>query len=244
MVALTIMPNFTIMAEVKNEHYMTNLFGILRCFCEVEANVEHVDTYKITPESFWEGMNTLPDLDFIKLLKDNSKSIPANVLTDLEKFKSRFGLITLVGDDCLKINDANVLSEIKHNTKISKMVYEYDSDLIFFSENITILHKALQNDLFCPIKFRSYKVKTYLLFDGEGYTVVKGTDPVQAMRALYGKHNIVNEENLRLVMKYKKAQVTEEAITEFATTLVNNIRDYFVSMILISDKANRKPFSF
>jgi len=34
MKALTVMPNFSIMAEVSNEHYMENLFGILRCFCE------------------------------------------------------------------------------------------------------------------------------------------------------------------------------------------------------------------
>lgn len=250
---LTIMPNFTIMAEVSNKHYMKNLFGLLRCYCEVIANVEHIDTYRITPKSFWNGMNLVPDVDFLQVLKDNTTTIPANVLTDLEKFKSKFGTITLVGDDCLKISSADVLAEIKHNTKLNKMIYEYDGDLVFFSESMSILHETLQNDLFCPIKFRSFKVKTYLFLNKvkhehpscvDKYVVVKGTDPVQAMKALYGNHNLVNEKNLRSILNYKKDQVTDEAITEFATTLINDIKYYFEYGIEISDKANREPFNF
>ena len=165
MKSLTVMPNFTIMADVGNQHYMDNLFGILRCFCEVEANVEHVDSYKITPESVWSGMNTLPDVDLAALLKDNSKSeLPANVLTDLEKFQSRFGLISLVGDDCLLVKSDDVLTEIKHNTRLSEVIYEYDGNLVFFAGDINYIQDILHNDLFCPIKFRKSKIELYSTF--------------------------------------------------------------------------------
>jgi len=245
MKALTIMPNFMIMAEVSNEHYMENLFGILRCFCEVEANVEHMDSYRITPKSFWEGMNAVPDVDFIQLLKDNVETeIPSNVLTDLEKFKTRFGLITQIGDDCLKVKDKDVLTEIKHNTKLNEMIYEYDDDLIFFEGDINLIQSVLDNDLFCPIKFRVSKMKTYILNSWDKSILVKAANPLQALRSLYNNHEVVNEEQLRLLMKNRKAEITEESINEFIQLVLNQSQKYFTYFIQVSDKANRIPFSF
>lgn len=225
------MPNFTIMAEVSNQHYMSNLFGILRCYCEVEANVEHMDSYKITPVSFWNGMNKVPNVDFIQLLKDNSQEeIPANVLTDLEKFKSRFGLVTMVGNDCLKIKSEDLMTEIKSNTKLNEMIYEYEDDLIFFAGDMKLLQEILNNDLFCPIKFRKTKMFKYLINDGWSTEVVTAPTAVIALKSLYGKHPVLQESNLRNTLKYKKAEITEEAIDEFINTILANIADHFVSM--------------
>ncbi len=241
MKALTVMPNFTIMAEVNNAHYMNNLFGVLRCYCEVEANVEHIDTYRITPDSFWEGMNTIPDVDFIQLLKDNCKNdIPSNVLTDLEKFKSRFGLITLVGDDCFKVNDSNLITEIKNNTKLNSMVYEYDGSLVFFSGSLKDIQTILSNDLFCPVKFRTSKTITYLIKDGGSKHLVKAPNPFQALKSLYGIHSDINEESLRSTLRFKKEKVTEEVVNEF----IQVVLDSFTKQLLITcipSKANRNP---
>ena len=74
MKCLSVLPNFTILAEC-NDHYEEHLMGILRCFCEVVSAVEHVDNYRVTPESFWKGLNLTQDteFDFIQLLKDNAR---------------------------------------------------------------------------------------------------------------------------------------------------------------------------
>jgi len=231
MKALTITNSFTVIAEVSNKHYMDNLFGILRCYCEVEANVERVDSYRITPESFWNGMNKVPDVDFIQLLKDNSEdAISPNVLTDLEKFKSRFGMITMVGDDCLKISNEDVLTEIKNNTRLNEMIYEYDGDLIFFSGDMKLLQEILNNDLSCPIKFRKSKMNTYLIDDGRTSEVVKAPNATVALRSLYGKHRSLQESQLRDTIKYRKAEVTEEAINEFIQAVLKDIKNHLVCM--------------
>jgi len=245
MESLTIMPNFIIMAEVSNRNYMDNLYGILRCYCEVIANVEHIDSYRITPESFWKGMNSVPDVDFIQLLKDNTKmEIPKNVITDLDNFKSKFGIITLIGDDCLKVKNEDILTEIKNNTKLNEMIYEYEDDLIFFEGDINTIQKILQNDLSCPVKFRASKVKSYILDDGLNHCLVKAVSPDRALKLLYGKHNTINEENLRSLMNYKKADITDEVINDFMKYLITNINKHFVCMIQVSDDANRKAVKY
>jgi len=187
----------------------------------------------------------VPDVDFIQLLKDNVETeIPSNVLTDLEKFKSRFGIVTMIGDDCLKIKDQDVLTEIKHNTKLNEMIYEYEDDLVFFEGDLDLIQNILNNDLFCPIKFRTSKMKTYILNDEDKSILLKAANPLQALRALYNNHSIVNEEQLRLLMKNRKSEITEEAIKEFTQLLLNNVREHFTYFTQISDKANRIPFSF
>jgi len=241
MKALTIMPNFTIMAEVSNKHYMSNLFGILRCFCKVEANVEHMDSYRITPESIWEGMNSVPEVDFIELLKENvNGTFPSNVLTDLEKFKSRFGIVTLIGDDCLKVKDKDVLTEIKNNTKLNEMIYEYEDDLVFFSGDINLVQRILHNDIFCPIKFRSSKMITFILDDKEERYVVKAPNAVNALKALYGKHRNINEELLRTRMSYRKSEITDEVIDEFISVVYEDIKKD-LTMMRVPEKSNREP---
>ncbi len=223
MKALTILPNFMIMAEVSNPHYIKHLFGILRCYCEIEANVEHVDSYKITPESFWDGMNIVENVDFIQLLKNNTQlDIPNNVLIDLEKFKDRFGLITLVGDDCLKVSCSDLLTEIKNNTRLNAMIYEYDNNLVFFKGNIKEIQEILHHDLFCPIKFRKSKIKTFLIKLKDEIIVVKAADALQSLKSLYNKHDAFNEDNLRKIMKYKKEKITKEVINSFFQIMMND----------------------
>jgi len=233
MKALTIMPNFTITAEVNNDHYMDNLFGPLQCYCEVEANVEYVDSYKITRESIWDGMNIAPKINFIQLLKDNTDKIPANVLTVIEKFVSRFGLIIKVGDDCLKVKSNDLLTEIKHNTRLNEMIYEYDGDLIFFAGDINLFQNILHKDLECPIKFRKSKMITFYFDDGTSTEIVKAVDYMQAFKSLYGDHLILNENRLRQVLNHKKDKITDETIEEFINVVMKNINDHFVRVMKI-----------
>ena len=250
MTSLTVMPNFTIMAEVSNKHYMRNLFGILGCYCVREANEAYVDSYKITPESFWYGMNTVPEVDFIQLLKDNAKTeIPSNVLTDLEKFKSRFGLIEMIGDDCLHVKNEDVFTEIKNNTKLNEMIYEFDGSLIFFEGDIQKIQSILHNDIFCPIKFRTPKRSTFILIDKLGPCLfqdkvgsyaIKASNPLEALKALYGKHKRINEETLRSRMNYKKEVITEEVLNAFIQLTFEDIKSD-LSMLVVPKSINQEP---
>ncbi len=45
-------------------------------------------------------------------------------------------------------------------------------------------------------------------------------------------------------MKYKKAEITEEAIAEFIQLLIINVFDYFVSLVQVPDKSNREAVSY
>ncbi len=159
MKALKVMPNFTILAEVKHKEYIKNLIGTLYTFCEVESNVEHIDQFKITPKSFWKGMNDVPEKDFSSFIEENSdEELPQNVKHDLNDLKERFGKVSLVGDDCLFISESEILQEVKNNTRLKECTYEINGSLVFFN-NISFneLQDVFEEEIGYPIKIRKSK---------------------------------------------------------------------------------------
>ena len=227
MKSLLIMSNFLIQADVNDDHYFMNLMKPLIAYGEPQQNTGRIDSYKITPKSFWNGMQYLPEVDFIQILKDNAKQeIAPAFISQLKKFKSRFGIITMVGDDCLKVKDKDVLKEIKNNTKLNEMIYEYEDNLIFFKGDINTLHEIMQREIFCPIYFRRSKMTTFLItHSGYKNFVVNAEDTLPALRLLYNKHKDITEEDLRNKLKYKKEEVTEEAITSYLEIILKDYLD-------------------
>ena len=249
MKSLQVMPNFTILAEVQSDDYIKKVVGTMYSFCVVESNVEHVDNFKVTPKSFWEGMNTLPETDFITFLEEHSKEeLPQNVKFDLTDLQKRFGKVTLVGDDCLSITEPEILIEISNNTRLQECVYEIEGSLVFFA-NISYeeLRTIFEEDIGYPIKIRQSKMRTYVLVDSDNKSVaVKASSPKEAFKSLYGKHSALNESDLRVKLNYKKEFVDSEQIDAY-TELLYNDRDLCEVRIIVKTvphQATLKPISF
>lgn len=217
-----VLPNFSVMIEV-TDFYVKNYSGIIKSYCEEISNTEYVATFRITPESFWRGMNiTLGrDVDFISILKNHSlDNIPSNVLIDLEKFKSKFGLVTLVGDDCIHVSDSNILEEMINNTEISKSIYSREGNLLFIKNtNIPDITKVIQNDIGVPVKIHRSEIKTFLIKDGGRTFINKAKDEFSAFKSLYNNHPKINENALRATLKDKDKEITPEDINKYLTNL-------------------------
>ncbi len=112
----------TILLEVDNPRYEDARDAIIR-FAELIKSPEHVHTYKITNLSLWNaaaaGMNVAP---IISSLESFSRyDVPANVITDIEDYISRYGRLKLEkrdGDVVLRSDDEILMQEVIRNKKI------------------------------------------------------------------------------------------------------------------------------
>jgi len=250
MKTLTVLPNFTILAEVKNEEYF-NLIGKLRCFCDVVSSVEHVDTYRITPSSFWRGLNNT-DVDFIDLLEKNSKeTIPESVLKDLTNFKNKFGKVILVGDDCLSIKDKDILTEVLSHSKIKDFIYNTDENLIFFYKvNILNLSKLFERELGYPIKRHSSQIKTFIIElktkEKDISYSIKEINYLSAFKTLYSVFVNFNEEDMREKLKIKRNEINSEDINTYMNNYYENRYEdeVKVSVKQVSDLTSIEPLIF
>lgn len=226
---LKVLPNFTVLAEVGQitkqncivGPYLREAVAGLSLFSERLTNLESVDTYKITPSSFWEGMDSAwydhvhwgrPLLNLSEVLKKHSESVPENVLTELSNWEKKFGLVTLVGDDCLKINN-DILKEVLNNTKIKIFTYSVDENLIFFKDiGILDLKNIFEKEIGVPIKIHIPKTRTVIIKAGDLTYAVKAKNMTAAVRSLYNK--CFTEEDIRKKMGITK-EVTEKDIENF-----------------------------
>ena len=149
-----VLPNFTILADSDHPNYF-DLTGCLRCFCYIESYAEHIDTYKITPKSFWYGMNAT-NKNFVQFLKEHSEGLDSNVVTELEKFQSKFGQILLI-ENKLQVNSKDILDQIKSNTKLKAMIKDIESNEVILNDiNINELQNILVEEIGYP--FMLYRV--------------------------------------------------------------------------------------
>lgn len=220
MKSLVIMPNFTVLADKKDPRYYemdkSGIAGRLLSHGEKISNGTEADVFKITPERLWHGMNVDKGVDFIKFLQDNSDNIPDNVLMDLNKYASRFGSINLVGEDCLKVSNPDLLKEILNSTKIKEKIYDQDENLLFFTDiSFSELQNLFIRELGYPIKVHNSKIKVYLIKLTETVSFsVKSYNHVEAFKQVYGMHDSINEESLRKMLKLKR-EIQEEDISKF-----------------------------
>lgn len=243
---LSVLPNFTILAENTAE-YRRSMIGILRCFCEVVANVEHVDNYKITPESFWSGMNrTLNDnINFIELLKNNVKEdIPENVLKTLNDLEEKFGVVTLIGDDCLRIKNQDIIDEIQNSSKLKEHICLIDGDLVFFQNiDLSDLNKIFEYEIGYPIKVHQSAIKTFVMLDGNRTIVKKAKDAFSAFKSLYNSHPRINEDNLKEFLKHKKDEVAQEDVDKYLKELFD-LGGYGIQIKPVNANAINEPQVF
>lgn len=220
----TVLPNFTIMID-KTPGYEKYLANVFRCFCEIESSGELVDTFKITPETFWHGTNSTQgtEFDFITTLKGIAKEeIPSGVLEELEGFKAKYGQVTLIGPDALMIGNEDILKQVKNSSSLDPYIYQVQDNVVFIKEaSLEHLQEIFQYEFNCPIKYHSAKNKTYLILDGHKRYAVTAKDKYAALSSLYNKHPFINEEDLRSKVKVKN-EVEEENVQAYIELLIDN----------------------
>jgi len=223
---LEVLPNFTVLAQCTPE-YSSLALGALRCFCEVVSSAEHVDTYRITPASFWQGLNRTQgyEVNFIALLKEHSeKQIPENVLKELESFEKKFGVISLIGNDALLVKSNDILKEIQNSSSMDKVIYEVEGNVIFFKDiSFNDIQEIFQYEFNHPIKYRQAKILDFIIDDGTKKYCVKASNSFQALKAIYNNHPFLNEDDL--VLKGNVKKVTEEAIDSYVQNVLDNPSD-------------------
>lgn len=226
---ITVMPNFTIVAE-KNKSFSKH-YDVLNTFCEKVSSVEHTSTYKITPESFWRGLNLTqsPDdkLNFVNfLMKFSIDNVPENVITELKSFKEKFGKVLFVGDDCLVIKDPSLLKEVKNSSTIEPYISESFGNVIFFKDiSLNKLEEIFLNEFNYPIKFHMTNINTYVFWDGQRRYAVKSNSEVNALLSFYNVHPFICEQDLRLKLNIPKRDIEQSDIVEYVEYLIENPED-------------------
>lgn len=243
MSCLDILPNFTIISDKKNSAYNVEVYKSLKCYCELMSEGEYADTWKVTPCSFWNGMNSF-STNFIKFLNQNKKEdVPENVSKELENFVTKFGTVELIGDDCLLIKDENLLEEIKNNSTMKDFIYNQVGNLVFF-ENMDILYlqEVFQHEFSYPVKYHYSKNKTYIVWDGHYRYAVKAANEFQALKSFYNKHPFICEEDLRVRLNYKK-EIDEEVVLAYIEEILENKNSFSCPLDIktVSDHSIYKP---
>lgn len=226
MLYITVMPNFTIVAE-KNKSF-SKYYDVLNTFCERVSSAEHTATYKITPESFWKGLNVTQSvedkLNFINFISKFSKdAVPENVITELKSFKEKFGKVLFVGDDCLVIKEPSLLKEVKNSSTLDPFISESFGNVVFF-KNISLvkLEEIFLNEFNYPIKYRISNINTYIFWDGQKRYAVKANNELNALISFYNVHPFICENDLRLKLNIPKRNIEESDVEEYAKYLIEN----------------------
>jgi hypothetical protein len=223
---LTVMPNFTIVAE-KNESFSDNYF-VLESFCEKVSSAEHTATYKITPESVWRGLNlsqkSSDDFNFYDFLKKYSTDeVPENVLFDIKSFESKFGKVTLLGEDSLLVRDDSLLEEIKNSSTFDPFIYEVFGNVILFKDiSINKLEEIFVREFNHPIKYHISSINTYVFWDGFQRYAVRASSESDALESFYNNHPFICEEDLRKKLNIPKRDIEESDIKKYINELIEN----------------------
>ena len=221
-----ISPNHQVMVTTNHPEYMNKLIGIMTSFCVTTNFADHIDTYQITPRSFWNGLNEV-DCDFISILAEYSETeIPENVLSDLKKWKERSDVATLISDDCILIKDENILKECQSSSSFSRYIEKIEGPVIFLKGyDFEELSNIFEEEFNCNLSYRMSSMKTYIMDTANtpslwGPLAVKATDLNAAFIKVYGKNDFT-EENLRLKLDKLNVEkeITEEDIIEYMSLL-------------------------
>jgi len=153
MKSLIVLPNFQIIV-LKGEE----LKSIIKIFADSITINSQSETFSLTANSFWRGLNKATKFDFISVLIDNCEQIPNNVLEELENWEIKFGDITLLKENCLQISSESLKEEILKHNVFSKYVYSYHDKLIFFKDiSLTEIVDIFEKELNYPVKLNRSK---------------------------------------------------------------------------------------
>ena len=130
--AIIVQSNLEIMVEVDNPNYSTARDAIAP-FTELVKSPEHLHTYKISHLSLWNAAATgLRAPDVLERLESQSRyPIPPTVVTEVEDYMARYGLLRLKKEDgrlIMESDDKIMFVEICKLKDVEPFVIEYIDD--------------------------------------------------------------------------------------------------------------------
>ena len=239
---LAILPNFTIFAYTGRPLYILNLERMLNRYCVKVMFQDRVQAFQITAQSYWAGLNSNSDPsneqttfeDFLRTYGKNE--IPENVLVELTNFKSKYGKIELLGDSCLKFNDAGLLEQMKNLEVLKEKIVKIEGNLVFV-DNISLrdLSETIEAELSHPVSHMIPKLHTYIVTikdpdSKEKAYAVNAPGFLQALRDMYAKHEIFSE---KLLLEQTK-EITPEKINNFVLAQWRKNRGNRVEIFLVT----------
>jgi DNA excision repair protein ERCC-3 len=130
--AIIVQSNMEILVEVDAPHY-AEARDTIAPFTELVKSPEHVHTYKISHLSLWNAASTgLMAKDVLDRLEANSRyPIPAPVVTEIEDYMGRYGLLKLMRTDkglLLEAMDPVLFKEISRLKDIVPYLLEFEGE--------------------------------------------------------------------------------------------------------------------
>lgn len=127
--AIIVQSNLEIMVEVDNPNYESSRDAIAP-FTELVKSPEHLHTYKISHLSLWNAASTgLRAPDVLERLESQSRyPIPQTVITEVEDYMARYGLLRLRKDGerlLLESDDTYMFTEICHLKEVEPFVVKF-----------------------------------------------------------------------------------------------------------------------
>jgi len=255
--SIIILPNFTVLADKSTEDGFKAL-GVIEYFCELVQRSDPINQYKITQRSSWSGMDKVQHVEIIPYIKERAKEIAPNIIPELEIMVKKFGVITLIGDDCLQIKDSSLLEEIKSNANISQHIYKIEAPLVFFKD-ITIdgISHLCEDELGYPIKQHAPKIETFMMEiinrDKPEVYLVKAPSQLAALKKLYtfiddikdilpglklDRFDIFNIDNIKKILGLKKETLTDKDIDSFIEYINKNLKECRIRVQKVSEYVN------
>ena len=130
--AIIVQSNLEIMVEVDNPNYTTARDAIAP-FTELVKSPEHLHTYKISHLSLWNAAATgLRAPEVLERLESQSRyPIPPTVVTEIEDYMARYGLLRLKKEDgrlMMESDDKLMFLEICKLKDVEPFIIEYIDD--------------------------------------------------------------------------------------------------------------------
>ncbi len=130
--AIIVQSNLEIMVEVDNPNYVTARDAIAP-FTELVKSPEHLHTYKISHLSLWNAAATgLRAPDVVERLESQSRyPIPQSVITEVEDYMARYGLLRLKKEDdrlIMESDDKIMFVEICKLKDVEPFILEFIDD--------------------------------------------------------------------------------------------------------------------
>jgi DNA excision repair protein ERCC-3 len=122
----------TLLLEVDSPAFEEVRDQVMR-FAELVKSPEYIHTYRITPLSLWNAAASgLNSDDIIQALNHYSRyPVPVNIQADIREFTSRYGRLTLLGEDnnlILAATDPADLAEVLRRREVQPFIAERISD--------------------------------------------------------------------------------------------------------------------
>ena len=130
--AIIVQSNLEIMVEVDNPNYESARDAIAP-FTELVKSPEHLHTYKISHLSLWNAASTgLRATEVLERLESQSRyPIPQTVITEVEDYMARYGLLRLRKDGdrlLLESDDTYMFTEICHLKEVEPFILKFLDD--------------------------------------------------------------------------------------------------------------------